>query len=259
MPFFSQPGPGKPPAPLQLIGPAGTAANSYLNDLKFAAKTPKSRILSANTTISLIVPHFGAVFSPGPAGINSLNDLVNAVASTLSDIVIGPGESPNEIIIGDIDNFTATKVWEVIKDFKPYGSKYQKKIVEDRGWDISFDSSKIDASMSYLVYLYDSIMFGENFDQKNDPLSSDLRNLYNRPLFMIRQTINHYDGTQEIYEFNQVNLLGFEQSISENNSAIKESMTAFAPIRVAIAPNDITKLNGRISNIIRSMNDYNIS
>lgn len=201
-----------------------------------SAKVSRPKILSSSVILKLSTPNFG------------------------TDAGVFPADP--EIEIGEIDNFSARKNFTVVKSFKPFGMKFERKIVEDSGWELSFSAGKVDWTLAYLFYMNEIALSGH--DESNFIGDEQLVDqLYNKPMFSIKQTIIHYDGTTEAYEWRDVTLLSFDQDITEDNAVITEKVTAFSPQRRVVSalfdPPDRTKITSRIVHILETIQKNNRS
>ena len=102
---------------------------------------------------------------------------------------------------------------------EPFGSKYEKVIKEDAGWDITWDGGKVGHELAQFFYINEQYSHG--FGESNSP-ADDGASLYEKILFNIEHTIKHYNGNIERYVYRDVEILTFEQTISANNVEIKE-------------------------------------
>lgn len=194
---------------------------------------PKPRVLSSSSTLKLLAPNFG-----NPQFIQ---------------------EDP-EFEIGEIDSFTAYKQFRIIKRWKPFGSKYEKLLVEDTGWELSFTGGKVDWKLAYLFYLNELALRGLN--NANTPSADNTLesagSLYNKPLFAIYHTIYHYDGTEETYIYKDITILEYGLETSPDNTEIPERMSAFSPYRVVGETtkeiSDISKINDKMKKLISAVN-----
>jgi hypothetical protein len=190
------------------------------------------------------------------------------VLSSKSFISIGTpatdGIPAETLRLGEIDSFSVRKSMNVVKKWKPYGSKNDKILTEDTGWDINFLAGKVDFSVAYLFYLNEIVHRG--FSQNTAPSQSEIAiSLYNKPLFEITHTIIHYDGTEETYVYGDVTLLNYDLNSGPDNSEIFESVSAFSPYRDFYSTNDPSenaqeyKITNAVVKILEILNNKNRS
>jgi hypothetical protein len=203
-----------------------------IDDYNKMNRTSKSRVLSSNANIKLMIPAYATA------------------------------NGGSEVEIGDIDNISFRKNLKIIKKFQPFGFKKEKILVEDCGWDISFSGGKTDISKALLFHMAELNLGGlddNNIATKGNTLMG-LGGLYQSLLFSIHHEIEHYDGSREIFIFDDVQLLSFEQSIDGDMGQINESVTAFSPSRrIVNGPADFSKITDRVTQIVKAISRYNRS
>jgi hypothetical protein len=200
---------------------------------------PKKRILTSRAKIKLTVPNFG----------------------------LG-GVGGDEIEIGEVDQFNASINFEVVKQFRPYGHTKLKTITRPAGWNINMSGGKIDWKLSYLVYMNERFLLGNNSNKSSvSSITSfgkgESEAIGNQLLFVAEQTITYYDGTVERYKYKDLVLLNYGLEMAYNNVEIPESLSAFSPERIIDSDfeNDyrVTKIKSTGMDIISTMMEINKS
>ena len=206
------------------------------NEMFMMNDLPKPRVLSSQVSVRLFIQNFG--------------------------IQDGVYHSDPTLQIGELDNFTVRKNFTVIKRWKPFGSKYEKILVEDNGWDINFTSSKVDWSLGYMFYENEKSLTGLGESNFNAAGWNEEDWIYSQPIFAIEHSIEHYDGKVENYIYKDFQILSYDQNTPGDNGVLVESVSGFSPQRRAgagITEIDTTKISDRVIHTISTMIKLNRS
>lgn len=142
----------------------------------------------------------------------------NAVISVKDGLLFGPN-----IPIGELDGFTATSTTSLLK-FRPIGTAIETAQLKYGGYDLSFDGGKVDWELARRYHAMESVLrsAGDNF------------------LFEIEQKITYYDGTEEIFTYNDVVLFGYSLD-AKTGEELKEKVSGYAPQRNIIDAGVVTE------------------
>ena len=122
-----------------------------------------------------------------------------------------------DISIGELDSFSAKSTSSIIKS-RPIGHSIETPQFKYGGYDLSFKGGKVDWQLARVMHSQDTLALTIGVV----------------PIFKIEQKINHFDGTEEIYVYNNVMVFGYDLSADGANSDITESVSAFAPDRSSL-------------------------
>lgn len=142
------------------------------------------------------------------------------------------GANGNLVEIGEFDQFSFKKSFNVVKRWKPYGEKFERVLLEDGGWDLAFTCGKIDWRAAYIIYAQELALCGSNMTSNAITAGSTVGSLYVPPTFEIFYSVKHYNGIIEAYRFIETNILEFATELSGDNTEIPETFSAFARRRI---------------------------
>lgn len=161
-------------------------------------------------------------------------------------IIVPNVTSGSEILIGEIDKFTATSQSEVKKS-QPLGQGHITSQQVFKGWEISLEAGKVDWRLAMEIV-------GVNDAQTVQTGRSGL--------YRITQTIEYYDGQIETWQYDDVTFYGYELSAESAEEEIKETIKGFSGReRTLIAAGDLqeTEANQMRTNFVSLLEYINLT
>ena len=174
------------------------------------------------------------------------------VLSNRAEIYVRSGDGTStRIKVGEFDRFSARQQYDLLTR-TPMGEYEPLPQMSFKGWTISMGGGKVDSNLSYLMAdmeknysrtelpkapgLLDQIKQGVstvgNILQGKSASGNDGYPKMMHPVFDIVQTVVHYNGTFEQYEFKECVIHNMEIDIQADMSEIVENVTVFARRRV---------------------------
>lgn len=111
----------------------------------------------------------------------------------------------NGVMAIEVDSFSKTQKHEV-KARQPLGYVGEHHQVVFKGWDMDFKLGKVDSQVSEFF----------------DAIDQALLNGQATPRVRVVETVNHYDGTDEVWVYPDTVLYGYKQDIATAADEIKE-------------------------------------
>lgn len=113
--------------------------------------------------------------------------------------------------VGEADSVEETHQTEQ-KMTRPLAQRYDHTQVIHKGWELAVKGGKIDESVATLAQnLQDALIAGQN-----------------APRYRVTRTIEHYDGTQTQYIYDNAVFYNFKENAAKSDEEIQWDFTAFA-------------------------------
>jgi len=138
----------------------------------------------------------------------------DSVLGSMAYVSVTTSSGPQSV--GEVLKFSAKQEGD-LKKKQPLGETKVHAQFVPQGWSLDWDGEKIDRELANLIAsLEDNYHDGK-------PM----------PRFEFNQVIDHYDGTQEKYKFEDVTIYDYQFSQDKAAEAIKEQAKGFSPRRTA--------------------------
>lgn len=211
-----------------LLDGALGAISSVFSNIDSINKLPKKKILSSRAVISIQTP------------------------------------DGDDIELSEVHNFKHTTAYKVVKEWKPYGSKRTKKIVEVQGYNLSFSGTKTDWLLNFFMYANERLLMGEKdgWAPTADNSWAGLSYIGNQILFNVVCKIVYDDGSFEEYRYYDVSITNYDFEIPPDNQEIPENFMAHSPERIitedgTFNSQETIKVTGIINSIIEELGKVN--
>lgn len=123
--------------------------------------------------------------------------------------------APTGRMVIEVDSFTATQKHEV-KSWHPLGNVPQRDQLIYKGWELDFKTGKIDDQVTSFFSMVDQMLL----------------NGQAAPRVRVTETIQHFDGTQEIWIYPDSVLYQYKGDASNAEDEIKEEFKGSCGTRV---------------------------
>lgn len=182
------------------------------------------------------------------------------ILSNRAEIYVrGSDGGSSRIKVGEFDRFSARQQYD-LNPKTPMGEYEPLPSMRFKGWTISMGGGKVDSSLSNLMAdieknftktelpnegggILDKVRKGisvaGNLAQGRSPSGNDGYPKMIHPTFDIVQTIVHYNGQFEQFEFKECVIHNMEIELTADMTEVVENVTAFARRRIAGGQNGI--------------------
>lgn len=158
-----------------------------------------------------------------------------------------------EISLFQADSINKTKRFTEKKNFKPFGHTSNVVLTKDEGWDIRISGKKTDAILNAVIFAQEQSLTGSS----NISPNYEGRIAGMKPQFQIRERVFYLPDSKgepsaiEEYVYNDVVIVGFEESAEENAAPLTFNLLCFSPYReMIIIPQEVGTAIDSITNII---------
>lgn len=146
------------------------------------------------------------------------------------------GMNGEALDVAQWDQMRKQKLVEEKKRFKPYGSLKTISLSKDSGWELSVSGLKTDGQLDRLIHMQEKMLNGVGIS--SIPSESNTFNSNGvigiKPLFEVSEIISENDGGYTIFIYEDVSIIGYDETVPADNSPIEYSMTLFSPSRKII-------------------------
>lgn len=133
-----------------------------------------------------------------------------------SSAVIELYQSNGQVISTEVDSCTANQKHE-LKQWHPLGQVGERSQVIYKGWSLDFKTGKIDAQIANFFNALDQALLAGQTS----------------PRVRVTQTITHFDGSKEIWIYQDAVLYGYSSAADNAEDEIKENFKGECTTRIA--------------------------
>lgn len=110
-----------------------------------------------------------------------------------------------EIEVGEVSKFSVKELGEVKKS-RSIGQNSVTSNKTFEGYDLSFEGGKVDWKLAQLLHRQDELVYSGN----------------RSPLFIVKQKVFFYDGSEEHFSYNDVTIYGYNLDIDANDELMEK-------------------------------------
>lgn len=143
------------------------------------------------------------------------------------------GMNGESLEVAQWDQMRKQKILEEKKRFKPYGSMKTISLSKDLGWELNVSGLKTDGQLDRLIHMQEKMLNGTGISSLPGNANTFNSNgiIGIKPLFEVSEIISENDGGYTIFIYEDVSIIGFDETVPADNSPIEYSLTLFSPTR----------------------------